>query len=274
MEQAAKTQEDCYRQRIEERDRLVLKLIRRRYRARFAECEEDVRRAQRLRYQAFYQNRNAMSECDGIDKDKFDESCLHVLIEDVRSDDLVACFRLMQLKDGSDISSTYSAQYYGLSNLKSFDRPMSEMGRFCIKPGVRDPNIIRLAWKMIANYVDDTGVEMLFGCSSFEGIDAGEHMEAFALLREHYIAPKRWLPKVKAPRVFRFGSLSLGKRTNLKLAMRKMPPLLKSYLLLGGWVSDHAVVDRDLSTLHVFTGLEIRAVPLARANLIRGVELS
>mgnify|MGYP006206379873 CR=1 FL=1 len=50
-----------------------------------------------------------------------------------------------------------------------------------------------------------------------------------------------------------------------------MPPLLKTYLLMGGWVSDHAVVDRDLNTLHVFTGLEIRAIPEGRARALRMV---
>jgi putative hemolysin len=48
-----------------------------------------------------------------------------------------------------------------------------------------------------------------------------------------------------------------------------MPPLLRSYLAMGGWVSDHAVVDTDLGTLHVFTGLEIRRVPQARALTLR-----
>jgi len=50
-----------------------------------------------------------------------------------------------------------------------------------------------------------------------------------------------------------------------------MPPLLRAYLRMGGWVSDHAVIDRDLGTLHVFTGLEIRAVPPARARALRAV---
>ncbi len=50
-----------------------------------------------------------------------------------------------------------------------------------------------------------------------------------------------------------------------------MPPLLRSYLLMGGWVSDHAVVDRQMNTLHVFTGLEISAIPAARKRLLRAV---
>jgi hypothetical protein len=44
---------------------------------------------------------------------------------------------------------------------------------------------------------------------------------------------------------------------------------LRTYLLMGGWVSDHAVVDNDLNTLHVFTGLEIKGIPASRKRLLR-----
>ena len=54
-------------------------------------------------------------------------------------------------------------------------------------------------------------------------------------------------------------------------AMASMPPLLRTYLMMGGWVSDHAVVDDKMNTLHVFTGVEIRAIPAARKRLLRAV---
>ena len=59
------------------------------------------------------------------------------------------------------------------------------------------------------------------------------------------------------------------RQSDPRAAMAAMPPLLRSYLAMGGWVSDHAVVDAQLGTLHVFTGLEIRAIPPARARLLR-----
>ena len=49
------------------------------------------------------------------------------------------------------------------------------------------------------------------------------------------------------------------------------PPLLRSYLAMGGWVSDHAVIDRQMGTLHVFTGLEIAGIPPNRARLLRAL---
>ncbi len=169
---------------------------------------------------------------------------------------------------GAGIGASYSAQYYDLSALEGFEGRMVEMGRFCIHPAWHDPDILRVAWGAMTRIVDDEGVEMLFGCSSFHGTDAREYYDAFAVLRDRHLAPKRWLPRVKAPKVFRFAA-RLRRKPDRKAAMLKMPPLLKTYLMMGGWVSDHAVVDPEMNTLHVFTGLEISKVPAGRARLLR-----
>ncbi len=243
----------------------MLNFAKGRYRARIADTPQDIEAAQRLRTLAFRGPGAAM-----VDHDDFDETCTHVLVEEARSGALVCCFRLLHLGSGAEIGRSYSAQFYELSALADFDGPMVEMGRFCIHPDHRDPDILRVAWGAMTAYVDREKVEMLFGCSSFHGIEAKDYYDAFALLRDRHIAPKRWLPRVKAPAVFRFAS-RLRRKPDLKRAQAKMPPLLRTYLLMGGWVSDHAVIDRDLGTLHVFTGLEIRAVPPARARLLRAV---
>ena len=241
-----------------------------RYRSRLAETAADLDAAQRLRFRAFIADSGATDRPDGRDSDAFDPLCKHVLIEEVRSGHLVATFRLMPLASGAEIGQCYSAQYYELDALRDFDGPMIEMGRFCIEPGVTDPDILRAAWGAMTSFVDQEGVEMLFGCSSFHGMDAEYYADAFAMLTERHLAPKRWLPRIKAPNVFRFAE-RLKRKPDRVTALKRMPPLLRSYLNLGGWVSDHAVVDRDLNTLHVFTGLEIRAIPPARARALRAV---
>jgi len=249
----------------------MLALRKGRYAARMAETPEDIRRAQALRYQTFIAGSRATPDPDGLDGDTFDALCSHVLVEDGKTGALVCCFRLLPLTGGGEIGRSYSAQFYELSRLASFAGPMVEMGRFCIHPAWRDPDILRVAWGAMTTYVDKTGVEMLFGCSSFHGTEADAYHDAFAMLKDRHLAPKRWLPRVKAPNVFRFAQKLRRRTPDAKRAMLGMPPLLRTYLLMGGWVSDHAVVDRDLNTLHVFTGLEIRAIPPARARLLRGV---
>ena len=56
-----------------------------------------------------------------------------------------------------------------------------------------------------------------------------------------------------------------------RAALRLIPPLLRTYLSMGGWVSDHAVIDRQMNTLHVFTGVETAAIPAARARALRAI---
>lgn len=243
----------------------MVSLKKSRYRARFADTPEDIRAAQRLRTRAFRGDPDAT-----LDEDDFDALCDHVLVEDQRTGDLVCCFRILPLTGGAEIARSYSAQYYELSALEAFEGRMVEMGRFCIDPQVRDPDILRIAWGAMTAYVDENGVEMLFGCSSFHGTDADQYLDAFAMLKARHLAPKRWLPKVKAPKVFRFAQ-KLRRKPDAKLAMLRMPPLLRTYLLMGGWVSDHAVVDSHMNTLHVFTGLEIKSIPPARKRLLRAI---
>lgn len=233
-----------------------------RFRARFAADDADVAAAQALRHMAFF-------GCDGRDADAFDEACEHLLVHETASGRLVACCRILPM-EAAQIGQSYSAQYYELSPLESFDGLMLEIGRFCILPGVSDADVLRIAWGALTRYVDENNVKMLFGCSSFAGTDEGAYLDTFAMLKERHLAPKRWLPRVKAPQVFRFAR-RLRRKPDEKRAIRLMPPLLRSYLMMGGWVSDHAVVDRQMGTLHVFTGVEVAAIPPARKRLLRAV---
>ncbi|QIE55977.1 GNAT family N-acetyltransferase [Pikeienuella piscinae] len=244
------------------------------YVARLAETPADIEAAQRLRHQSFIAGRGAVVEgvrAEGLDADQFDATCEHMLIEERRSGRLVCCYRMLPLGSGAEIGRSYSALHYDLCGLCAYPSPMMEMGRFCVHPDWRaDPNVIRTAWTAMATHVEARRVEMLFGCSSFDGVEAEVYMDAFALLKARHLAPKRWLPRIKAPKIFPFARLLRRRRPDLKAAAAKLPPLLRAYLAMGGWVSDHAVVDNDLDTLHVFTGLEIGRVPKGRARLLRG----
>ena len=242
-----------------------------RYRARLAETDEDVQACQQLRYLTFISQRGLGDTArPGADHDEFDPLCQHLMVEDGRTGQLACCFRMLPLKDGSEIARTYSAKYYELSALADYPGRMVEMGRFCIHPNHRGPCVLRVAWAAMTKFVEEEEVELMFGCSSFMGVDAEEYADAFALLKERHLAPSRWLPRIKAPNVFRFAAMLGLRKPDMKLALSRMPPLLRTYLVMGGWVSDHAVIDNELNTLHVFTGIETARVPKPRARALRG----
>lgn len=246
----------------------MLPLRKGRYVVRLAADEEDVRRAQRLRWLCFLGRRGVAGSAEAVDADAHDAVCRHVLVEDAASGTLVCCFRFLPLASGKGIGDSYAAQHYNLSRLSGFEGRMVEMGRFCIHPEWSDPDILRIAWGAMAGWVEADGVEMLFGCSSFAGTDPAAHADAFAMLSRRHLAPRRWLPRVKAPDVVRYAQAA-WRAPDARRAHAAMPPLLRTYLMMGAWVSDHAVVDRHLGTLHVFTGLEIRGIPEARRRLLR-----
>ncbi len=237
-------------------------LHRGKYRARLVESAEDLADVLALRCSAFH-------TCDP-DSDAFDEVCAHVVVENCETAAIVCCFRMLLLPDGEALSRSYSAQLYDLQPLQRFPDRLVELGRFCIHPAYQNADILRIAWGAITGFVDDHRVKMLFGCSSFPGTKAAEYLDAFAMLKSAHLGPKRWRPRVKSPDVFRYAAC-VRHKPDRKVAMRHIPPLLRTYLMMGGWVSDHAVIDHQMNTLHVFTGVEVAAIPDARKRLLRAV---
>lgn len=242
-----------------------------RYVARFAQSAADLLAAQRLRHLCFVERAGVTPRAGGIEADRFDALCRHVLIEEQATGRLVACFRILTFRDGAGIGQSYAAQYYDLAALAGFAGPMVELGRFCIDADVEGADVLRVAWAALTRHVDAHHVELLFGCSSFPGMDSNLYRDAFALLAADHLAPGHLRPAVKSSQVIRFATLPGRACLDRKSALRGLPPLLRSYLAMGGWVSDHAVMDRDLNTLHVFTALEIRAIPPARARALRAI---
>ena len=243
----------------------MLPLCKGRYIARLAGSEADVRAAQALRHRCF---RAARGLAGGqLDHDAFDDRCLHVLIEDRESGALLGCYRLLLLPSARELGHSYAGQFYDLAALAGFPGPVLELGRFCIDAACTDPDVLRIAWGAMTRVVDGQGVTLLFGCTSFDGTDPAPHAEALGLLASRHLAPAPWRPGRRADETVPLPDHPF----DAKRAMAAMPPLLRTYLGMGGWVSDHAVIDRDLQTLHVFTGVEIAAIPAARARLLRAV---
>jgi len=230
------------------------------YVANLAQDEGEVQQAQAFRAMCF-------GLLDPVDSDAYDTQGAHLLVRHKSSDQLVAYYRFLTFQ-ASEIASSYSAQFYDLSALQSFEGPMIEIGRFCLRPDQRDPDILRLAWGTMAALVDQTKATLLFGCTSFEGTSWAPYADTFGYLDQRHKAPCRWQPLPKAQE-----TIPLGPHPNLDVtqALRRMPPLLRSYLTMGGWVSDHAVVDAQMKSLHVFTAVEIAKIPPMRKKLLRAL---
>jgi putative hemolysin len=195
----------------------------------------------------------------GDDRDDFDDQALHLTVADG-----LGVFACARLRLGA-VSDSYSAQFYDLAGLSGQAGVKLELGRFCLAPGRQEPDALRLIWAMLTRVVDRQGIGMIYGCASFHGMEPAPYAAAFAELGGRHLAPDGWMPGVKAEETLFLQSFT----PDPLQALRQMPPLLRSYLSIGGKVSDHAVIDRDLGTIHVFCGLEVAKVPPARAASLR-----
>ena len=231
--------------------------------AQLATTDADLSDALTLRHAVF---RGRRGPGQGDDADRHDALARHLLIRQGDSGHLVGCCRLLSLPSGAAVQGSYSAQHYDLTGLATYPAPLLELGRFCIDPAATHPDILRLMWAALTRIVDAEAVQMLFGCTSFPGTDPQRHAAALGLLATHRAAPPALRPGPKARATV---ALSDFPPTDTATALRALPPLLRTYLEMGGWTSDHAVIDPDLNTLHIFTALEIAAIPAPRARLLR-----
>lgn len=169
------------------------------------------------------------------------------------------------------VEQGYSAGFYDLSPLRAIPGPVAEVGRLCLAPGPRSWEALRLLLATLARLVDDAGAGLMLGCTSFPGADWRRHRPALALLAAGHLGPARLLPFRRAAEVVDYPRLAGPVSTEGRATPAALPPLLRSYLAMGGWVSDHAVADRDLDTLHVLTCVEVGGIRAARAARLRAL---
>lgn len=162
----------------------------------------------------------------------------------------------------------YAAGLYDLAPLAAAPGRALELGRLCLHPRHPDPDLMRLLWAGVARMVAVTGAARLIGCTSFAGAQPERFAPALGLLARRHLGPPALAPGRRAPHI---RALAEFARAAAPEGAALMPPLLRAYLALGGWVSDHLVVDPDLGTCHVFTCVEIAGMPEARKRLLRAL---
>ena len=223
-----------------------------RYRIEFGQSDANRIKAQKFRQRIFRESKT------GLDEDKFDKISDHCLIFDKQNNDkLVLVFRSRPFSSMKDILFSYSAQYYDLTKLARLPFKPLEIGRLCIDKRSRDPFLLLTAFKYLASLISSSRRDFIFGCTSFPGADNPKHLASLSSLKKNQLTGTELSIKKKSDNILDIKKLiCLDKQ---KTANNFLPPLLKFYLRLGGKVSDHAVIDRDLDTLHVFTYLDLNS---------------
>jgi len=225
---------------------------------RLAETQAEVEAAQSLRYRIFYEDMAARPTPEMAaarrDFDSFDDYCDHLLVFDTRHGDGVAAvigtYRVMRRSAAAARGQFYSVDEYDISNLLTYPGEILELGRSCIDTAYRTGTTMQLLWRGIAEYVLAHNIELMFGCASLPGTDPNQLAVPLAYLYHHHLAPPALRPRAVSERYVEMNRIP-PEEISPRGARQMLPPLIKGYLRVGGFVGKGAVVDNDFGTTDV-----------------------
>ena len=223
---------------------------------RLAETAGDIDAAQALRYRIFYERLGARPLPEMAwrrrDVDHFDDHCDHLLVFDHSSgmSSVVGTYRLIRRETAARLGGFYSAKEFDISSVVHHPGEILELGRSCVDPRYRNRSAMQLLWSGIAAYVFHYSVVLMFGCASLPGTDPDALAEPLSFLHHYHRAPLALRPRALVDRHVEMNRLWRYAIDGPR-AQAALPPLIKGYLRLGGFVGDGAGIDEQINTTDV-----------------------
>lgn len=235
---------------------------------RLARAWAEIKLAQRLRYQVFYEEMSAtpsrLAQFRRRDEDAYDAICDHLLVVDLdqtkpmrsgrpERPKVIGTYRILRQDVAERGPGFYSASEFDISTLlhtKSATHRFMEVGRSCVLAPYRSKRSVELLWHGLWTYVRENGIDVMIGCASFEGTNPDEHNLALSYLHHRALAPKEWRCRARDDLYVPMNRLP-PEAIDVKAVMKAMPPLVKAYLRLGAYVGDGAVIDYQFGTTDV-----------------------
>lgn len=223
---------------------------------RIATSAAEIAASQALRYRVFYQEMGARPDeatrLTESDRDMYDPVADHLLVLDYDrgAGEVVATYRLIRAAAAARVGRFYSADEYDISRVLAYPGQVLELGRSCVHRDYRNRAAMQLLWRGIAAYVVRHGIDLMFGCASLPGTDPDALSTELTYLYHHHLAPAEFRPRALPHRYVEMCRADPA-AIDARRALAELPPLIKGYLRLGGFVGDGAVVDRQFNTTDV-----------------------
>ena len=212
----------------------------------WAQHQDEVRQAQRLRYDVFAGEMGARLDTDlaGHDVDLFDDYCEHLLVRDSETREVIGTYRVLTPAQAQRVGSTYSDTEFDLTRLRHLRERMVELGRSCVHPDHRHGGVILALWGALAEFMVRNQLDTMIGCASIpmlhNGVVSGDAAASiWRQLEQTHLAPIEYQVRPRLP-------LPVGR---LDSSLDVEPPaLIKGYLRLGAKVLGAPAWDPDFNT--------------------------
>ena len=225
----------------------------------WAKTSDDVRQAQRLRFNVFATEMGARLDTTspGHDVDVFDDYCEHLLVRDVATEAVVGTYRVLTPTQAARVGSTYSDTEFDLVRLRAVRDQMVELGRSCVHPDYRNGGVIMTLWGALGEFMVRNNYETVIGCASIpmlhNGIISGDLAASiWEKLRQTHLAPVEYQvrPRLPLPLDQSNGSLDV-----------EIPALIKGYLRTGAKVLGPPAWDPEFNTADLPMIMHFKGLP-------------
>jgi putative hemolysin len=213
-----------------------------------------IEAAQRLRYDVFSSEPGfTLTGLDaGLDADRFDEHCDHLLVREDNSGDLVGCYRMLSPTGAVAAGGLYTATEFDIRALDSLRPSLVEMGRAVVRQDHRSGAVVLLMWAGILAYLDRCGYDYVTGCVSVpvneDAGNAGDGAPPGTQIRGVRDVVQRRHAAPAGFRVYPHRPVIIGGRPLDDIAPPArpvIPPLMRGYLRLGARICGEPAYDTD-----------------------------
>jgi putative hemolysin len=226
------------------------------FRAGMAQSLEDLIDCQRLRYLVFNCELGEGLDSStrmGLDRDRYDFICDHLMVRETDSGKLVGTYRMQSGFRAKGNLGYYSEQFFDFAPFEGIRAEVLELGRACVHTEYRNTAVLHMLWKGIARYATSCGARYLLGCSSISSQDESEGMALYETLREKYL--------IEPP-------LRTGPRSEFQcrggeaaVSPPKMPRLFRAYLDVSARLCGPPAIDREFKTIDFLTLIDLQHIP-------------
>lgn len=201
---------------------------------------EEIEQAQRLRYAVFTEDMGVVfpDAQNGIDQDRFDPWCEHLIVRQLDTDRVVGTYRILTPEKAREAGGYYAESEFDLANLVALRHDLVEVGRSCTHADYRSGAVIMLLWSGLTEFMRRRGYRYMLGCASVSLRDDGvTAAQVWRNVCSHLLAD---MPRIQPLNRYPV------ERLNSTLPAR-MPPLIKGYLKLGARICGEPAWDPDFN---------------------------
>ena len=238
-------------------------------RVSWAQHEDEVRAAQKLRFDVFAGEMGARLPCKvaGHDIDLFDDYCEHLLVRDETTEQVIGTYRVLTPAQAQRAGGTYSDTEFDLTRLRGIRSRMVELGRSCVHPDHRHGGVILALWGALFEFMNRNQLDTMIGCASIPMLHNG--------MVSGDVAASIWSQLSGT----HMASVEFHVRPRLPLPVEQLdrhlpvdpPALIKGYLRLGAKVLGAPAWDPDFNSADLPMMMRVADMPVRYRKHFNGV---